>query len=214
MKTVISETRALLAAGLLSTAMLGGPVHAAGNDHEQSSATMHQGSPRMAFGQEMERMGSEGVGQRGGMRGGQQGMMGGEMPMGMMGGDAAMGMMGGMRRMQQALDQLDLSDEQRTELRALRHAHREAQFERMARMMNAREDLHALMSVEQPDPRRVREQHGRMAEIHGEMLAEQVRLQNAMRQLLTEQQRQALQRRLTSDQDPESPEQDDHDAHH
>lgn len=124
------------------------------------------------------------------MGGGQQGMMQGGGSMGMMDG---MMMGGGMQDMRQAMHHLDLTEEQQSELKQLRQDHRVAQFERMAQMMNQREDMHALMMSGQPDPEQVKERHGQMAEIHGEMLADQVRLRNAMRDILTEEQRQQLQ---------------------
>ena len=217
MKTLGRETIVILAAGLFATAVLGTPVHAGSGVHAAGQSggmgMMQERGLMMGCGEDMEMMGQAGMPQRGGrMMGGRQGMMEGDGPMQMMGGE----MMGGMRQMQQAMHELDLTKEQRTELRAMRHAHREAQFERMARMMNLREDLHALMASEQPDPREVQAQHGRMAEIHGEMLAEQVRLRNSMRQLLTHEQRRELQRRTSAGQasEPSDQEEEGHEDHH
>jgi periplasmic protein CpxP/Spy len=120
------------------------------------------------------------------------------MPCPMMGG-AGMGMMQEM-----------LEPEQRAEMRELMQEHRPAQFERMGRLMNLRDDLMAEMHGERPDPEAVQELHGRMAELHGEMMAEMVRMRNAMHDLLTDEQRQQLQQATPeSGVDP-----DDHDAHH
>ena len=103
-----------------------------------------------------------------------------------------------------------LDPEQHDEMRALMQEHRPAQFERMGRLMNLREDLMAEMRGERPDPEEVQALHGRMAELHGEMMAERVRLENTMNDLLTDEQRQQLQQATPeSDVDPE-----DHEAHH
>ncbi|SEK72966.1 Spy/CpxP family protein refolding chaperone [Halomonas daqiaonensis] len=139
-----------------------------------------------------------------GMMGGGQGgmgpgmMSGGMMPCPMMGG-AGMGMMQEM-----------LEPKQRNEMRELMQEHRPAQFERMGRLMNLRDDLMAEMHGQRPDPEEVKTLHGQMAELHGEMMAEMVRMRNAMHDLMTDEQRQQLQQATPeSDVDP-----DDHDAHH
>ncbi len=151
-------------------------------------------------------MGSEMMGP--GMMGGGQGEMspgmmkgmmgGGMMPCPMMGED--MGIMGMMSM---------LDPEQRTEMRKLMQEHRPAQFERMGRMMNLRDDLMAEMQQDRPDPVAVQERHARMAELHGEMMAEMVRMRNAMHDLMTDEQREQLRQAAPADVDPE-----DHDAHH
>ncbi|SFU96286.1 Spy/CpxP family protein refolding chaperone [Halomonas korlensis] len=147
-------------------------------------------------------------GMMGGMMGDGQGGMGPGMMRGMMGGEMMpCPMMGGagMGMMQEMLD-----PEQRDEMRALTQEHRPAQFERMGRLMNLRDDLMTEMRGERPDPEKVQALHGRMAELHGEMMAERVRMQNAMHDLMTDEQRQQLQQATPeSDVDPE-----DHEAHH
>jgi len=127
------------------------------------------------------------------------GMMGGGMmPCPMMGG-AGMGMMQEM-----------LEPEQRDEMRKLMQQHRPAQFERIGRLMTLRDDLMAEMHGERPDPEEVQALHGQMAELHGEMMAEMVRMRNAMHDLMTDEQRQQLQQAK-----PEgSVDPDDHDEHH
>jgi len=55
----------------------------------------------------------------------------------------------------------------------------------------------------------VQELHGRMAELQGEMMAEMVRMRNAMHDLMTDEQREQLRQAAPADADPE-----DHDAHH
>lgn len=138
-------------------------------------------------------------GGQGGMGPGMMGEMmgGGMMPCPMMGG-ASMGMMS------------MLDDDQRSEMRELMQEHRPAQFERMGRMMNLRDDLMAEMHGDRPDPDEVQALHGQMAELHGEMMAEMVRMRNAMHDQMSDEQRQQLEQAT-----PEggvNP--DDHDAHH
>ncbi len=152
-------------------------------------------------------------GQGGGMMGGGQGGMGpgmmgggqGGMGPGMMGGGMMpCPMMGeGMGMMQ------ELDPDQRSQMRELMQEHRPAQFERKGRLMNLRDDLMAEMHGERPDPEEVQAMHGRMAELHGEMMAEMVRMRNAMHDLMTDEQREQLRQAAPADVDPE-----DHDAHH
>ena len=136
------------------------------------------------------------------MMGGGQGGMGPGMMMG--GGMMPCPMMGGGKGMMSMLDA-----DQRSEMRELTQEHRPAQFERMGRMMNLRDDLMAEMHGERPDPAEVQALHGRMAELHGEMMAEMVRMRNAMHDLMTDEQREQLRQEAPADVDP-----DDHDAHH
>ena len=155
-----------------------------------------QGRPMMG--------GMMGGGQGPGMMGGSQGGMGPGMMKGMMGGGMMpCPMMGGAdMRMMSMLD-----DEQYREMRELMQEHRPAQFERMGQMMNLRDDLMAEMHGERPDPDEVQALHGQLAELHGAMMAEMVRMQNAMHDLMSDEQRQQLEQAT-----PESS--DDHDAHH
>ncbi len=152
--------------------------------------------------------GGMGPGMMGGMMSGGQGGMGPGMMKGMMGGGMMpCPMMGGagMGMMEEMLE-----PEQRDEIRELMQEHRPAQFERMGRLMNLRDDLMVEMHDERPDPEEVKTLHGQMAELHGEMMAEMVRMRNAMHDLLTDEQRQQLQQTT-----PEgSVDPDDHDAHH
>ncbi|MFW3613798.1 Spy/CpxP family protein refolding chaperone [Billgrantia antri] len=137
------------------------------------------------------------------------GMMGGGMGPGMMG-DGMGGMMpcpmmsGGGKNMLSVLDQ-----EQRSEYRELMQEHRPAQFERMGQLMNLRDDMMTALHTERPDPEEVQTLHGRMAKLHGEMMAEMVRMRNAMHDLMTEEQREQLQQATPQAVDPE-----DHEAHH
>lgn len=114
-----------------------------------------------------------------GMMGGGQGGMGHDM----MGHDMmGHGMMG--HGMMQGLDA-----EQRSEMRERMQQHRSAQFERMGKIMNLRGNMMLLMRAERPDPEEVQVLHGQMATLHGEMMADKVRLHNQMQDLLTDGQR-------------------------
>jgi len=156
------------------------------------------------------------------MGGGGQGGMGPGMMGGMMGGGGqggmGPGMMGGMMgggmmpcpMMAEGMGMMSmLEPDQRSQMRELIQEHRPAQFERKGRLMNLRDDLMAEMHGERPDPEQVQALHGRMAELHGEMMAEMVRMRNAMHDLMTDEQREQLRQAAPADVDPE-----DHDAHH
>ncbi|XKH61637.1 Spy/CpxP family protein refolding chaperone [Halomonas sediminis] len=142
-------------------------------------------------------MGGQGGMGPGMMMGGQGGMgpgmmMGGQGGMGpgmMMGGQGGMGpgmMMGNMAEI--------LDEEQLSSLREMRQAHRSTQFERMGEMMNLRDDMMSLMRAERPDPEEVKALHGQMATLRGEMMADKVRMHNQMQDLLTDEQREQMQR--------------------
>ncbi|XUO87715.1 Spy/CpxP family protein refolding chaperone [Halomonas sp. KM072] len=156
------------------------------------------------------------------MGGGGQGGMGPGMMGGMMGGGGqggmGPGMMGGMMgggmmpcpMMAEGMGMMSmLEPDQRSQMRELMQEHRPAQFERKGRLMNLRDDLMAEMHGERPDPEQVQELHGRMAELQGEIMAEMVRMRNAMHDLMTDEQREQLRQAAPADADPE-----DHDAHH
>ncbi|HDZ47393.1 hypothetical protein LCGC14_0056900 [marine sediment metagenome] len=150
-------------------------------------------------GQGRSMMGGMMGGGQGGMGPGMMGEMmgGGMMPCPMMGG-ASMGMMS------------MFDDDQRSEMRELMQEHRPAQFERMGRMMNLRDDLMAELHGDRPAPDEVQTLHGQMAELHGEMMAEMVRMQNAIHDLMSDEQRQQFEQATPeSSIDPE-----DHDTHH
>lgn len=164
-----------------------------------TSVALAQGMMGDQAGQGRSMMGGMMGGGQGGMGLGMMGGMvgGGMMPCPMMGG-ASMGMMS------------MLDDDQRSEMRELMQEHRPAQFERKGRLMNLRDDLMAEMHGDRPDPDEVQTLHGQIAELHGEMMAEMVRMRNAMHDLMSDEQRQQL-GQITPENgvDP-----DDHDAHH
>ncbi|MGE6605111.1 Spy/CpxP family protein refolding chaperone, partial [Halomonas sp. NPDC076908] len=148
----------------------------------------------------------QGSGMMGGMMGsGGQGGMGPGMMGGMMGGGGqggmGPGMMGGMMgggmmpcpMMGEGMGMMSMLDpDQRSQMRELMQEHRPAQFERKGRLMNLRDDLMAEMHGDRPDPDEVQALHGQMAELHGEMMAEMVRMRNAMHDLMTDEQREQL----------------------
>jgi len=146
------------------------------------------------------------------------GMMGDESGMGMMHREGGMGMMGhgqGMGPGKQLMQEMHamremLSAEQPDELRELMQEHHPAQFERMGQAKGLREELMAELQQERPDPDAVHEIHGRMAEIHGAMMVERVRMRNSMYDLLTDEQREQL-----ADKTPDGADvPNDHEAHH
>lgn len=103
-----------------------------------------------------------------------------------------------------------LDGDQHNQMRELMHEHRPAQFERLGHLMNIRDDLMAEMRNERPDPEQVQSLHAQMAEIHGTMMADMVRMHNALDDLLSDEQRQQLQElEALPGGDP-----DDHDLHH
>lgn len=111
------------------------------------------------------------------MMGGQSGMM----PCPMMGGMGSMSSMGGM-----------LNEQQMSSVREMRQEHRAAQLERMGEMMNLRDDMMQIMQTERPEPEEVKALHAQMANLHGEMMADNVRMHNQMQDLLTDEQREQM----------------------
>jgi len=126
------------------------------------------------------------------MGGGQGGMGPGMMMGGGQGGMMPCPLMGGMGAMGGAAAMLD--DEQLSTLREMRKAHRSAYFERMGEMMNLREEMLLLMQADRPDSEEVKTLHGQMADLHGEMMADEVRMRNQMQDLLTDEQRERMRR--------------------
>lgn len=145
---------------------------------------------------------------------GGMGMMGGMMSGGMMSGMGggmmdSCPMMEGGKGMMGAGMHAQLTQEQRLEVRELRHAHRPVQFEQMGQLMNLREDLMEKMSSDRPDPDEIKALHSQVAEMHGEMLVARIKLNNAIQDLLTDEQRQTLIESPATNRDEA-----DHAAHH
>jgi Spy/CpxP family protein refolding chaperone len=195
MKTGIR--RAGAAVGLVAAVAVSGAAIGHGNSGADShqggmmgTQQMGQNSGMMMGGHHGNMMTGEQGGMGLGMMGGGQGRTGPGMMKSMMGGGMmSCPMMGGaaMGTMHEILE-----PEQRKEMRNLMQEHRPAHFEKMGRMMNLRDDLMAEMQQSRPDPEAVKKRHARMAELHGEMMAEMVRMRNAMQDILTDQQRQQL----------------------
>tara|TARA_B100000700_G_scaffold130043_1_gene145687 strand:+ start:221 stop:859 length:639 start_codon:yes stop_codon:yes gene_type:complete len=194
---------------------------AAGLGIAASGAVSAQGMPQdgmgpglMGYGQGSMGPGMMGYGQGGmgpGMMGYGQGGMGpgmmgygqGGMGPGMMGyGHHGMGlgmMMGGgmmpCTLMAEGMSMLSmLDDDQRGEMLNLMQQHRPAQFERMGKMMDLRLELMGAMHADNPDLEEVRALHAQMGELRGEMMAEMVRMRGNILDLLTDEQREQLQR--------------------
>lgn len=105
------------------------------------------------------------------------------------------GRMGSMHGGMGTMKGIELNEEQKAQLRELRSQFRQEHFSRMAQMMDLRDEMHALMTSERPDPEEVQELHGRIADLHGESLAGRVRFRNQMQDLLTDEQREQMQGR-------------------
>ena len=164
--------------------MMGGGMHAGGKGGMMQDCPMMGGDYRGMQGMMGGAMHGGGHGRM--MQGGGMGMHGGMMQGGAMDMYGGRGMMRG----------LDLDEEQQTRLRERRSEHRHQQFSRMAEMMDLRDEMHALMHSERPDPDAVRELHGRMAELHGDMMADRIRLRNEIQDMLTDEQREQMRQRM------------------
>jgi len=113
-------------------------------------------------------------------------------PRAMMGPGYGQGQMGpGYGQGQGGLNQL-FDEEQRSAARELMQEHRPTRVERMNKMMELREEMFSLMQQERPNPDEVQTLNTRMAELQGEMMADQLRLHNQLQDLLTDEQRQQL----------------------
>lgn len=189
-KTAALGLALLLGAGTAGIAgahgMMGGGMH--GDAQGQGHGSMMHNSPMM---------GGRGGGMQGMMGGGQGPMMGGmrgmhDGGMGMMQG-SGMGMSGpGMQGSMGMMGGLKLDSEQQAQLRELRSEYRREQFARMADMLDLRDEMHALMAEQRPDPEAVRELHGRMADLRGDMMADRIRMRNDIEDMLTDEQRQRM----------------------
>ena len=111
------------------------------------------------------------------MMGGQSGMM----PCPMMEGMGSMSGIGGM-----------LDEQQMSTMREMRQEHRAAQLERMGELMNLRDDMMQIMQTERPEQWKVKTLHAQMASLHGDMMADNVRMHNQMQDLLTDEQREQM----------------------
>ena len=122
------------------------------------------------------------------MMGGQSGMM----PCPMMEGMGSMFGIGGM-----------LDEQQMSTMREMRQEHRAAQLERMGELMNLRDDMMQTMQTERPEPEEIKALHAQMANLHGDMMADNVRMHNQMQDLLTDEQREQMSGSMPSHHGPQ-----------
>lgn len=115
---------------------------------------------------------------------GSMGMMGGMMGSGMMGGYGGMGMMG-----MGALENLDLSSEQRTKIKKILDDERKQQWPVMGKVMDQQDKLRDLYEVDQPDPKMIGAVYGAIAKLRQQMLETHVQASNQVQQVLTPEQR-------------------------
>jgi len=163
--------------------------------NSQSGMMGQQGSMGPGVMGQQGGMGPGMMGQQGGMGPGMMGQQSGMGPGMMMGGQGGIGhgMMGGMGPGMMMGGQAGILDEeQQRSLRQMRKEFRTAHFERMAEMMNLRDDMMQLMQAPRPDPEEVQALHGQMAALQGEMMADRVRMRNRMQDMLTDEQRQQM----------------------
>lgn len=162
--------------GAASSALFAQGMHQ-GLQGLQGHGSMMNGQSGMGFG--MTGMGGMGPGM---MIGGQSGMMPCSITSGM-------GSMSGM-----------LDEQQMNAMREMRQENRSVQLDRMGKMMDLHDDMMQLMQAERPDPEKVKELHGQMTILHGDMLADRVRLHNKIQDLLTEEQREQMRGRISESQ--------------
>lgn len=164
-----------------------------------SSTIFAQGMNQGAQGQGNMMGGPGGMGS-GMIKGSQEGMYPGMM----MGGQSGMmpcPMMGGMGTMSGMVGMLD--EQQMSTMREMRQENRAAQLDRMGEMMNLRDDMMQIMQTERPDPEEVKELHAQMANLHGDMMADNVRMHNQIQDLLTDEQREQMRGSIPSHQGPQ-----------
>ncbi len=110
--------------------------------------------------------------------------------MGMMG--PGMGMMGPDMHMHGLLDYLELTDEQREEVRSIQRKVRREHMEAMLDVMDLREDMWAAFREQRPDPENMRQMHEAMSEKKGDMLVSFIEMRNSIYDLLTDEQRERV----------------------
>lgn len=184
-----------MGSGMMGSGMMEGMRSGQSGMKSDADSPMSKGGMGMMGGMQSGKMG-------GGMQGGMMSGMGG----GMM--DSCPMMEGGMGMMGSDMH-AQLTPEQHLEVRQLRHAHRPIQFEQMGQLMNLREDLMDKMSSDRPNPDEIKALHSQIAEMHGEMLVARIKLNNAIQDLLTDEQRQILIESPATNSD-----ETDHAAHH
>jgi Spy/CpxP family protein refolding chaperone len=174
----ISKKCAVFALALSATLASGVVVAQSG-----SGSGMGAGQQMMGQGQGMMGPGMMGPGMMGpGMMG--QGMMGqGMMGPGMMG----QGMMG-----PYVSGVLGLSDDQRGQMEEIQRENASEHWQMMQEMQQHRRNMMEAYDQDAPDPDEVGDAFSRMMETRRGMIEQQVRMQNRMREVLTEEQRKRL----------------------
>jgi len=169
--------------GFLLSVVLGGISLA----EAQRGQHMMRGQPDQPYDAREDLNGFQGMGMMGpGMMGPGMGMMG----PGMMG--PGMGMMGPDKHMQGLLDYLQLTDEQREEVRSIQRKVRREHMEAMLDVMELREDMWAAFREQRPDPENMRQMHEAMSEKKGDMLVSFIEMRNSIYDLLTDEQRERV----------------------
>ena len=189
----ISKKCAVFALALSATLASGVVVAQSG-----SGSGMGAGQQMMGQGQGMMGPGMMGPGMMGpGMMG--QGMMGqGMMGQGMMGqGMMGQGMMGPGMMGQGMMGPyvsgvLGLSDDQRGQMEEIQRENASEHWQMMQEMQQHRRNMMEAYDQDAPDPDEVGDAFSRMMETRRGMIEQQVRVQNRMREVLTEEQRKRL----------------------
>ena len=96
-----------------------------------------------------------------------------------------------------------LDEQQMSTMREMRQEHRAAQLERMGELMNLRDDMMQTMQTERPEPEEIKALHAQMANLHGDMMADNVRMHNQMQDLLTDEQREQMRGSMPSHHGPQ-----------
>ena len=187
----ISKKSAVLALALSATLASGAAIA-----HGGSGSGMGGGQGMMSQGQGM--MGGQGQGMMMG-----PGMMGQGMGPGMMGQGMGPGMMGqgmmGQGMMGQGMmgpymsGVLGLSAEQREQLEGIQRENAGEHWQMMQEMQQHRRNMMEAYGQEAPDPGKVGDAFSRMMETRRDMIEQQVRMQNRMREVLTDEQRERMQ---------------------
>ena len=203
----VGKKWAVLALALSATAATGAVIA-----HGGSGSGMGSGQGMMSQGQGM--MGGQGQGMMG--QGMGQGMMGQGMGQGMMGHGMGQGMGPGMMghgmmghgMMGQGMGPgmmgqgmmgpymsgvLGLSAEQREQLEGIQRENAGEHWQMMQEMQQHRRNMMEAYGQEAPDPGKVGDAFSRMMETRRDMIEQQVRMQNRMREVLTDEQRRQLQ---------------------
>ena len=162
-----------LVLGFLLSVVLGGISLA----EAQRGQHMMRGQPEQPFDAREDFNGFPGMG----MMGPGMGMMG-----------PGMGMMGPDMHMHGLLDYLQLTDEQREEVRAIQREVRREHMEAMLDVMDLREDMWAAFREQRPDPENMRQMHEAMSEKKGDMLVSFIEMRNSIHDLLTDEQRERV----------------------